>query len=158
MENSKTNPTIITIFGGSGDLTWRKLIPALYNLFLDGWLNEKYKIICTGLEDTEQKDFINRLQEGVDKFSRSGKSIKETWEIFSTYIEYRKADFTKAAFYSELKTEVENFDNAADGNANKIYYLAVNPLFFGTIVDLLNLNFSTNLYRLYQSIVPTGLN
>jgi glucose-6-phosphate 1-dehydrogenase len=134
----KTNPTIITIFGGSGDLTWRKLIPALYNLFLDNWLNEKFSIICTGLEDTKQEDFIARLQDGVDKFSRSGKSVKEKWDVFSTYIHYRKADFTKAAFYNELKTEVENFDAGADGNANKIFYLAVNPLFFGTIVDLLN--------------------
>ena len=86
----KTNPTIITIFGGSGDLTWRKLIPALYNLFLDNWLNEKFYILCTGLEDTKQADFIDRLQEGVDKFSRSGKSVKEKWDVFSKYIQYRK--------------------------------------------------------------------
>ena len=133
----KTKPTIITIFGGSGDLTWRKLIPAMYNLFLDGWLNEQFSILCTGLDDTEQQVFVKKLQNGVDQFSRSGKSNKEKWAIFSTYIKYKKADFTHKKFYTELKTEIKNFDKLAKSNANKIYYLAVNPLFFGTIADML---------------------
>jgi glucose-6-phosphate 1-dehydrogenase len=138
MDTKKTNPTIITIFGGSGDLTWRKLIPALYNLFLDNWLNEKFCIICTGLEDTKQEDFIARLQDGVDKFSRRGKSEKEKWDVFATYIQYKKADFTKIDFFQELKNEVNNFEKNENSSVNKLYYLAVNPQFFAIIASLLN--------------------
>jgi glucose-6-phosphate 1-dehydrogenase len=138
MDTLKTKPTIITIFGGSGDLTWRKLIPALYNLFLDNWLNEKFSIICTGLDDTKQEDFIARLQNGVDQFSRRGKSEKEKWDVFATYIQYKKADFTKIEFYGELKSDVENFEKKANDTVHKLYYLAVNPQFFSTIAELLN--------------------
>jgi len=84
MENvTKKRPTIITIFGGSGDLTWRKLIPALYNLYLDGWLNEKFSIVCMGRTEMKDGEFVKKLQEGVDKFSRSGKSVTEKWDKFS---------------------------------------------------------------------------
>ncbi len=138
MDTLKTKPTIITIFGGSGDLTWRKLIPALYNLFLDKWLNEKFCIICTGQDDTKQEDFIARLQEGVDKFSRRGKTEKEKWDIFAKYLQYRKADFTQPEFYVVLKNEVNDFEKNAGDQTNKLYYLAVNPQFFSTIAELLN--------------------
>jgi glucose-6-phosphate 1-dehydrogenase len=138
MDTKKTNPTIITIFGGSGDLTWRKLIPALYNLFLDNWLNKNFCIICTGLEDTKQEDFIARLHDGIDKFSRRGKSEKEKWDVFATYIQYKKADFTKPAFYKELKNEIASFEKRANNTTHKLYYLAVNPQFFSTIAELLN--------------------
>jgi glucose-6-phosphate 1-dehydrogenase len=138
MDTKKTNPTIITIFGGSGDLTWRKLIPALYNLFLDNWLNENFCIICTGLDDTKQEDFIARLHDGVDKFSRRGKSEKQKWDVFATYIQYKKADFTKITFYQELKNEITSFEKSANGTTHKLYYLAVNPQFFAIIAELLN--------------------
>ena len=136
--NLKTKPTIITIFGGSGDLTCRKLIPAMYNLFLDGWLNEQFSIICNGLDDMTQQAFLNKLQNGVDQFSRSGKSDKEKWKIFSTYIKYKKADFTTKKCFTELKVAIKAFDKTAKGHANKIFYLAVNPLFFGAIADKLH--------------------
>jgi glucose-6-phosphate 1-dehydrogenase len=69
----KTDPTILIIFGGSGDLTWRKLIPALYNLNLDGWLNEKFKIICIGRTEMSDEVFVGKVRDGVDNFSRRGK-------------------------------------------------------------------------------------
>ena len=79
MENNvRPDPTIFVIFGAGGDLTWRKLIPALYNLHLDGWMPER--IIVLGLDRVEMTDdnFRNHLQEGVDKNSRRGKVDKET--------------------------------------------------------------------------------
>ena len=57
--NSKSEPTIFIIFGGTGDLNYRKLAPALYNLFLDGWLPQHFSIIGTGrskLTDDEYKE------------------------------------------------------------------------------------------------------
>ena len=68
----QAGPTVIVIFGASGDLTWRKLIPALYNLFLDKWMPEKFMIIGTGNTKMSDTQFRKRLHQGVDKFSRRG--------------------------------------------------------------------------------------
>ncbi len=134
---TKTNPTIITIFGGSGDLTWRKLIPALYNLFLDGWLNEKFSIICIGRSEMKKGEFETKLRDGVDKFSRSGKTSSEKWDVFVKYIHYKTGDFNNKELYSDIKKEVLAFEKAADAKANKIYYMAVYPQFFETIAQQL---------------------
>ena len=136
---TKTNPTIITIFGGSGDLTWRKLIPALYNLYLDKWLNEKFTIICIGYPPMEPAAFVQHLHEGVDQFSRRGKSDAATWETFAKNLVYKTGDFTKPELYNDIKNDVEAFDTAAEGNANKIYYMAVKPSFFNAIAEQLNI-------------------
>src|SRR3954468_2392605 len=100
---AKTNPTVIAIFGGTGDLTWRKLIPALYNLYLDDWLNSNFSIICMGRQDMSNEAFIKRLKEGIDQFSRRGKTKPKQWETFSKMIEYKKGEFDKLSLYNYLK-------------------------------------------------------
>ncbi|HMJ47032.1 MAG TPA: glucose-6-phosphate dehydrogenase [Ferruginibacter sp.] len=129
----KTHPTVITIFGGTGDLTWRKLIPALYNLYLDNWLNEQFLIICIGRVEVGNISFIKKLKEGIDKFSRSGKAKKNEWTAFSKSIEFIKADFTQAAIYKTLKKRITEFEKINKEPVNKIYYMAVPPQFFETI-------------------------
>ena len=129
----KTNPTVITIFGGTGDLTWRKLVPALYNLYLDKWLHSQFLIICLGRQEMSQADFIKKLKEGVDKFSRRGKSKKSEWDAFAKTTEYKKADFSNSTVYTQLKKQVTAFEKSADCAVNKIYYLAVPPQFFESI-------------------------
>ncbi len=140
MSIKKTTPTCITIFGGSGDLTKRKLIPALYNLWLDKWINEKFLVICTGRNEMSNDAFIKTLKEGVDEFSRRGKADAKEWERFSSYIQYKVADFTKEQFYDELKKIVQKFEKEAgeDAVVNKIYYMAVPPQFFEPIAKLLS--------------------
>ena len=136
MENvTKTKPTIITIFGGSGDLTWRKLIPALYNLYLDGWLNEKFSIVCMGRTEMKEGEFVKKLQEGVDKFSRSGKTVADKWTAFSKYIVYKTGDFTNKGTFTAIKKDVNTFEKEAAETVNKIFYMAVNPQFFEGIAD-----------------------
>ena len=137
-KGTKTNPTIITIFGGSGDLTWRKLIPALYNLFLDGWLNEKFSIICIGRTEMKDGEFEKKLKDGVDRFSRSGKTKKEQWDEFAKFIIYKSGDFTNKSLYTDVKKEVAAFEKTAGESCNKIYYMAVYPQFFETIAQQLS--------------------
>ena len=83
--NNKVNPAVFVIFGGSGDLTWRKLIPALYNLYLDDMLNEQNKILCIGLTKMSNEEYIKHLKEGVDKFSRRGKVKAPQWGFILKY-------------------------------------------------------------------------
>ncbi len=137
MDNIKTNPTLITIFGGSGDLAWRKLIPALYNLYLDEWLNKDFRIICTGRSKISDAVFIKKLKDGVDKFSRRGKTKKAAWDKFAKYIDYVDADFTKPLFYNYLKKEIAAFEKTTKCPVNKIYYMAVPPPFFEPIAKMI---------------------
>ena len=60
---SELQPTILTIFGGNGDLTWRKLIPALFNLYLDGFLPEKFRILSVDRVEVKQADYNKRHQD-----------------------------------------------------------------------------------------------
>ena len=68
------DPAVIVIFGAGGDLTWRKLIPALYNLFLEHWLPERFTVVGLDRQQMSLEDFRAHLREGVDRFSHRGKA------------------------------------------------------------------------------------
>jgi glucose-6-phosphate 1-dehydrogenase len=128
MENTvRPDPTIFVIFGAGGDLTWRKLIPALYNLHLDGWMPER--IIVLGLDRVEMTDdqFRNHLQEGVDKNSRRGKVDKKLWHAFAESLFYIEADFEDDKCFKNLAKRLVKIEKDWGTKANKIFYLAVPP-------------------------------
>ena len=86
----KSTPTIIIILGATGDLTWRKLIPAIYNLYLDKWIPEKFAVLGVSHNNMAEKEFRKHLHEGVDKFSRRGKSKNAEWNNFEKCLNYQK--------------------------------------------------------------------
>lgn len=133
MEQLKKNPLVIAIFGGTGDLTRRKLIPALYNLYLDNWMPEHFLVIGIGRQEMTNDAYIKNLKEGVDKFSRKGKSKKAEWDQFAKHIEFKKADFTNTGVYTSLKKEITAFEKASGAIASRIFYMAVPPQFFEAI-------------------------
>ncbi len=132
------NATHITIFGGSGDLTKRKLIPALYNLYLEGSLHPKMKILCIGRSEMTDDSFRKLMKAGVDEFSRRGKTVKKEWDVFAKYIFYVTADFLKPAFYKKLKADITAFEKNVKCGVNKIFYLAINPQFFSPVSDFIS--------------------
>ena len=75
--NKTTESTIFIIFGGTGDLTKRKIMPALYNLFLANWLPENFAIIGSSSSKMTAEKYQQELLEAVNEFSRSGKTKKE---------------------------------------------------------------------------------
>ena len=70
----KSHPTVFIIFGATGDLNWRKITPALYNLLLDNWLPDQFVIVGTGRSELSDDSFRQKLLEGIDQFSRKGKA------------------------------------------------------------------------------------
>ncbi|WP_234734171.1 glucose-6-phosphate dehydrogenase [Tellurirhabdus bombi] len=133
--NSKAEPTVFVIFGGTGDLAWRKLAPALYNLFLDGWLPEHFSIIGTGRTKLNDDEFREKLAEGINKFSRNGKIKKEQWDVFSKNVYYQVSDLNNAKTYQELDSRIQAYQEDWKQNANVIHYLAVSPNFFPIIAE-----------------------
>lgn len=135
---SELEPTILTIFGGDGDLTWRKLIPALYNLFIDGFLPEKFKILSVDMKDVAQEAYKKRHYEGVNKFSRRGKADKDKWKEFEQYITYVQADITDDKSYNQLNKIFNETDKDWNTEASRIFYMAVSPHFIKEIASHLD--------------------
>ena len=129
----KAGPTIIVIFGGSGDLSWRKLVPALYNLYLDKWIPEKFAVIGLGRKPLSETAFRVHLHEGVDKFSRRGKAAKADWDKFANNIHYLKGDLNDSATYSNIDKQIKQFENDWKGEVNRVFYMAVAPEFIEEI-------------------------
>jgi glucose-6-phosphate 1-dehydrogenase len=138
--NNNVPPTIFVIFGGTGDLNSRKLAPALYNLFLDGWLPGQFAIIGTGRSELDDNAFRERLLNDINQFSRTGKAKSKAWEDFVPHIFYQQADVKTAASYKEFGQRIKALEEEWGAPANVIYYLAVAPEFFPIIATNLAKN------------------
>ena len=128
-------PTVFVIFGGTGDLNARKLAPALYNLYLDGWLPEQFAIIGTGRTKLSDDEFKTRLLEGINAFSRTGKVEQDVWQKFSEHTVYQVADVKDAGTYGDFGKRIKAYEKDWKVPANVIYYLAVAPEFFPIIAS-----------------------
>jgi glucose-6-phosphate 1-dehydrogenase len=95
-------PTIFVIFGGAGDLAWRKLVPALFNLFHDERMPADFSIIAVGRSDVSEEKLRRRFFDGVKKFSRLGKVKTGEWIKFAGHLHYLKGDFYKRQTYLAL--------------------------------------------------------
>lgn len=130
---SKLNPTILIIFGATGDLTWRKLMPAIYNLYLSKCLPDKFFVIGISYLKMSTHEFQKHLHEGVNKFSRTGKTKKSEWEKFAECLTYHEGKFKDTSTYSYLEEQIIKVEKKWKMTANRIFYLAVPPNFFGEI-------------------------
>lgn len=127
----------MVIFGGGGDLSWRKLMPAMYTLYLDKWLGEKFQIIAIDAKKMSKKKYYDHLSGGVNKFGRYGKVKKEVWEKFVLKIDYKNADFDDLSAFHNLAEELSKYDKKWKTVANKIFYLAVPPALIWIIAQQL---------------------
>lgn len=129
----KKCPTIIIILGATGDLTWRKLIPAIYNLWLDSWIPEKFAVIGVSRDKFTDAEFEKHLHEGVDKFSRRGKAKKSEWDVFAKCLSFMQGVFNAEASYSDISKQIKVLEDKWQNTANRIFYLAVPPNAFEEI-------------------------
>jgi glucose-6-phosphate 1-dehydrogenase len=131
---TRPQATIITIFGAAGDLTWRKLVPALYNLFLDKWLPERFAVFGLDVKEMSQDEWCQRLRQGVDEFSRRGKADDAEWQAFAAHLSFMAADFGDAAAYARLGEQIAAQSKGWDCAADCIFYLAIPPTLIETVV------------------------
>ncbi len=118
---------MIFILGGSGDLNYRKLTPALYNLFLDDWMPENFQITGLSRSKISKADYNKRLLDGVKNFSRRKNDGIERWKDFSNHIDYIALDAGKAEDYKKISAAVKQKEKEWNNHPNVIFYLAVSP-------------------------------
>ncbi len=134
-QTKKIEPTIVVIFGATGDLTWRKLIPAIYNLYLDSWIPEKFALIGIGHAAKNNDEFCKHLLDGINKFSRKGRAKKKQWDNFIKCVSYHQGDFTDESTYQNAQKEIKKIEKEWNAVANRILYMAVPPQYLMQIVN-----------------------
>jgi glucose-6-phosphate 1-dehydrogenase len=121
------DPTILVIFGSAGDLTWRKLVPALYSLYLDDWLPDRFRVLGLDIRGMSDQQFRDHLRKGVDKFSRRGKVDPGKWKEFASKLSLLTADFSDPEAYSTLSKQLAAQEQDWGLKANHIFYQATPP-------------------------------
>ncbi len=125
-------PCTIIIFGSAGDLSKKKLLPALYHLDVENRLTADTKIICMGRGDKEQDDWKSLVRNYVSAKARAGAS-ENALNNFLEKISYFKNDINDAASYQDLKILLENPANGFSDNI--VFYLSISPSLFGVVGD-----------------------
>ena len=131
--NGELEPTVFVIFGGAGDLTWRKLVPALFDLSQDRSLPAQFAIIAVDRIKLGDDALRRRLHDGVDQFSRFGKSKSAVWNQFAQHIHYQQGDFKKLQTYAVLGKQCAKLEKEWGAKAHRIFYMATPPSMFGEI-------------------------
>lgn len=129
---------ILVIFGATGDLTARKLIPALYNLARDGQLPTHFACVAFARRDKTHDVFRNEMLEAVNKYSRSKPVDKELWKSFQEKIFYHKSEFDDDSGYDKLNQLLQHLDSQIGTEGNRVFYLSTQPSYFPTIVEKLS--------------------
>jgi len=132
MKQSEQKATIV-IFGASGDLTRRKLIPALFNLYCKGRLPVQTPIVGFAFTRFSRAEFQAHLRQGLEEFA-GDIFVAAKWDEFAANLWYETGDFGTPADYERLLARLDKIEG---GPANRLYYLATAPRFFATIFEQL---------------------
>ncbi|PKB18305.1 glucose-6-phosphate dehydrogenase [Flavobacterium sp. 5] len=136
MRNVKNiDPTIIVIFGSTGDLAKRKLFPAFQNLFLDGRMPEKFQIIALGRAEKNDEEFRNYVIENLNLFSRKKVLSDKKTQKFLSHITYLRHDIDKEESYYDLDSKLKAIDQTFGVRANRLFYLSISPSLITTITE-----------------------
>ncbi|MBU4199909.1 MAG: glucose-6-phosphate dehydrogenase [Verrucomicrobia bacterium] len=130
-------PCSIVIFGASGDLTKRKLVPALYNLGLERLLPNSFAIIGFARRPIPTDDFRRQMREGINDFSRKRPLDPAVWDDFSRHIDYCPGNFDEPDAYRRLGAFLDRLDAERGTAGNRLFYLATAPDFFPVILEQL---------------------
>jgi glucose-6-phosphate 1-dehydrogenase len=119
-------PCTVVIFGATGDLTHRKLVPALYNLAADGELPPAVTVVGFARREKNDDEFRCELEEATRKFSRQ--TVRdEIWKTFTQSIFYHQSDFGDESGYKTLADKLDKIDKERGTRGNRLFYFAVAP-------------------------------
>ncbi|MBS1118501.1 MAG: glucose-6-phosphate dehydrogenase [Deltaproteobacteria bacterium] len=127
------SPCVLVIFGASGDLTKRLLVPALYNLACDGLLPKQCAIIGTSSSDIPTQVFRDRMSTDIQRFSTRKEFNQPVWDDFVSRLYYTAGKFDDPAAYQRLGELIKKLDAELGANGNVLFYMAVPPSVFGLI-------------------------
>src|SRR5580704_381215 len=141
---AKAPPCAMVIFGATGDLTARLLMPAVYNLSRTGLLADNFALIGLGRTDQTDADFRNSLTDAIKRFvggsgegSPNGGLDAKAWDFIASRTSYMSGDLTKPETYQAIKQKLDEAGAANQTQGNVLFYLAVASSLFGPIIERL---------------------
>src|SRR5579872_6120236 len=136
VKGSPAGPCLMVIFGASGDLTKRKLIPALYNLSRSHYLPEKFAVVGFAFDAMSTEQFRETITKEVSELSEAPVE-PDSWNSFVQRLYYMQGNFEDPAAYQRLRDLMAEVDVHHNAEGNYLYYLATSPVFFSKVVDQL---------------------
>lgn len=133
LEEDAPDPCIMVIFGASGDLTKRLLIPSLFNLYCDNLLPDAFAILGMAMDDFTTDSFRDRMSEDVRNYSRQEQFDHHAWSVFCDKIHYMQGRFDDVNAFVQLKTFLQALDGRYDSGGNILFYMATPPAVFSMI-------------------------
>lgn len=130
-------PCAVVIFGASGDLTKRKLVPALYRLVQQRLLPAEFAIVGLARTEMTTEEFRARMREAVKEFSAEKQVDEEVWNSFAQGLYYITGDINTPADYQKLTALLEQVDDERGTQGNRLFYLSVAPRFYSEAVEQL---------------------
>jgi len=135
-EGRRADPCVMVIFGASGDLTKRKLIPALYNLAKDNLVSQEFALVGFARNELNSEQFRDLIGKEIADFATS-KVDPDLWRWMERHIHYLQSDFDNLAGYQKLKDLLAQMDREHGTRGNYFYYLATAPGFFAPVIKQL---------------------
>src|SRR5215475_15498514 len=124
-------PCAMVLFGASGDLTKRKLVPALFNLAKASLLPNHFAILGVAVDQLGEEQFRNQVTSFLPAEDRG----TPTWEWFEQRLHYYTGDFSDPATFADIGSRLGQIDEQYATEGNYLFYLATSPKFFGAIVE-----------------------
>src|SRR5262249_25634675 len=118
---------VVVIFGANGDLTQRKLLPALYRLAYDRRLSSGFAIIGLSRTELSDDDFRNKMREGVEKCSEDTRIDDDLWNTFAKGLFYVAGDVGDADLYKRLASRLSEIEKERNTGGNVLFYLSTQP-------------------------------
>ena len=127
LETKRPAAGMISIFGAGGDLTWRKLVPALYDLFVEGYLPKQFAIVGLDRKELDTEAFRARMRDGVAQFARFAGTLEQHWPTFAPLLSYLTGEVDSPELYTTLSQALSTQDSSWGVQSNHIFYLATPP-------------------------------
>ena len=134
MSTSTDEPFTLLIFGASGDLTRRKLVPALWSLYAGRTLPEPFTIIGSARSEVGPDEFRLRMRDAVREFARTKPPSANVWDRFASSLSYVPGDPADPALYTRLEETLKGVEGSRPGPANRLFYFATPPSLYDAIV------------------------
>jgi glucose-6-phosphate 1-dehydrogenase len=131
------DPCIMVIFGATGELTARRLIPALYNLKREGGLPTHFACVGFARRDKSHEMFREEVEEAAQIYSRVKPIEESIWNSFEDHIFYHRSEFHDDEGYKRLKEFLHDLDMQFGTKGNRIYYLSTQPIYFPIVIEKL---------------------
>lgn len=128
-------PCILVIFGATGDLTARKLIPAIYNLAREGQLSPQFACVGFARREKTHEQFRQEMKQAVSSFSRVKPIDEALWKNFQENLYYHRSEFHEEEGYDRLREVLKDLDAKLGTKGNRVFYLSTQPSFFPLICE-----------------------